>query len=430
MEALPGEFNLFEKPTFQTAILEEYDEPIDPTNTLQEGAPITFNIAAVSDLYRDLNNSMLQVKCKVTMANGANVANATSAAPVNLTLHALFANVEMEVKEKLITDPNQLYPYRAYLETLANYSEDVLKTRHYAEGWQKDLAAQIAVTNPGGANTGHTARGVRFGNSATVTLMGRLHLDLFHQDKCIPGNVPIKIRLIPSGNSFVLNSVAPTGQNAQENYKMVITSARLYVRTKKVSPSLVLAHRQMLQETNYVMNYTKVTLKKYTIPAQSSTANFNSLYQGFLPDRVVVCFVRDDALTGSYVLNPMNLEHYDINYIAMTVNGEMIPKVPLQPNFTTGDYIREYMDTLAGLEFDTGDRSIDLTTTEWATGFTFWVFKLTPGSIGTVRTAQRGGVANLEIKFANPTPRNISMICLEQHPATLEFDKFDNPILS
>ena len=40
MEALKGEFNLFEKPSFQTAILEEYDEPIDPTNTLQEGAPI------------------------------------------------------------------------------------------------------------------------------------------------------------------------------------------------------------------------------------------------------------------------------------------------------------------------------------------------------------------------------------------------------
>ena len=428
MEAVPSEFNLFEKPVFQNSILEEYDEAIDPTSTLQEGSPITFSIPAVSDLYRDLNNSMLHIKCKIANANGTN-AQANVVGPVNLALHSLFANVEMEVKEKLVTDPSQLYPYRAFFETLINCNKDVLKTRHYAEGWTKDTAGEVEETDPAGANAGLTARATRFNQSTVVNLMGRLHLDLFHQDKCIPGNVPIRIRLIPNNNRFLLKTAAP-GQNAQENYKVVITSARLYIRTKKLSPQLVLAHQQMLQETNYVIHYTKVALKKYTIAQNSFTANFNALYQGQLPDRVIVCLVRDDALTGSYQLNPFNFNHYNMNFISMTVNGDGFPKVPLQPNYAHGDYIREYMVMLAELGYDTGPHAMDLTATEWTNGYHFVVFKLTPGPIGTIHSPARSGVANLELKFAQGTPHNISMICMEQHDATMEIDKFGNVILS
>ena len=98
MEAVPSEFNLFEKPVFQNSILEEYDEAIDPTSTLQEGSPITFSIPAVSDLYRDLNNSMLHVKCKIANANGTN-AQANVVGPVNLTIHSPFANVKWKVRK-------------------------------------------------------------------------------------------------------------------------------------------------------------------------------------------------------------------------------------------------------------------------------------------------------------------------------------------
>jgi hypothetical protein len=350
--------------------------------------------------------------------------------PVNLTLHSLFANVEMEVKEKLVTDPSQLYPYRAFLETLTNYNKDVLKTRHYAEGWTKDTAGQLEVSDPAGANTGLGERATRFNQSAVVNLMGRLHLDLFHQDKTMPGNVPIRIRLIPQNSRFLLKTAAPDANHPQENFKILITSARLYVRTKKLSPQLVLAHQQMLQENNYVIHYTKVAMKKYTIPQNSFTANFNAIYQGQLPDRVLVCFVRDDAVTGSYQLNPFNLDTYNINFMCMTVNGESFPKVALSPNYRNGDYIREYMVNLAEMGYDTGPNCLDLTPAEWTRGFHFVVFKLTPGPIGTIRTPARAGVANLEVKFGTATPHNISMICMEQHDAALEIDKFANVILS
>ena len=335
----------------------------------------------------------------------------------------------MEVKEKLITEPNQLYPYRAFLETLINYEAGVLKNRHIMEGWDKDTGGHVSITKPDGENLGLKQRMQRFDVGKSVSLIGRLHLDLWHQDKTIPGNVPIKIRLIPNNNKFLLKTEAPTGSGAtQEQYKLVVSYARLYIHTKKICPNLVLAHRELLQSQNFRIPFTKVNIKKYTIPSNSSTANFNSLFQGPLPDRVLICFVRDDAITGSYNLNPYHLDNLNINFIAMTVNGELFPKVPLQPNFTSEDYIREYMKLLTELGYDIGEKMLELAPSEWANGFTFFVFKITPGPIGAA--VPRAGVANLEIKFASATSTTMSMLCLSQQQATMEIDKFDNVILS
>ena len=52
-----------------------------------------------------------------------------------------------------MSDSNSLYPSRAYVESLLNYNQEVLKTRHYAEGWDKDLSTEIATPAADGANT-------------------------------------------------------------------------------------------------------------------------------------------------------------------------------------------------------------------------------------------------------------------------------------
>lgn len=429
MEGLPSEVNLFDQQLIQSAITADYVRDLNPIATLQAGAPIEFQYHGGDTLYVDPNDTKIEVKCKITKADGSAV-GASDVGPVNNVLHSLFSTVDMELCGKAVTEPNQLYPYRAYLENLLTYGQDVLSTRHYMEGWEKDLAGKMDVTTAGGDNTGLKNRTTRFTARKSVTLIGRLHLDMFHQDKLIPPKCDIKIRLIPSANSFVLKSVAPTNNAVQEQYKMAITSARLFLRTKELNTSLALAHEAMLLKKNYRYERKLTTMKTHHIPAGTSSMLIDNLYLGELPERIVVGLIRDDAINGHYNLNPFNFEHYDLNYIVVKVNGEQVPRVPLTPDFENGDYTMGYCRMLEGLGNDQGQHMIDMKPDEWAKGYTVYVFKLAPGPLGGVRPLTRTGSARMELKFAKATPRNISAVILAEQPGVVEIDKYRNVIVS
>ena len=74
IEGVPSEFDYFENTAFQTAIVSEYDQQINPTGSVHDGGPIEFVITGANLIYLNLNNSKLQVKAKITLANGNNLA--------------------------------------------------------------------------------------------------------------------------------------------------------------------------------------------------------------------------------------------------------------------------------------------------------------------------------------------------------------------
>jgi len=73
--------------------------------------------------------SMLYVQAKITQPNGTDLGAAANTASVNLFLHSLFSQVDIQLNGTLITSSTNTYPYRAILETLLSYGEDAKKTQ-------------------------------------------------------------------------------------------------------------------------------------------------------------------------------------------------------------------------------------------------------------------------------------------------------------
>ena len=93
----------------------------------------------------------------------------------------------------------------------------------------------MGVTAVGGNNAGLNARASTFARSTVVELIGRPHLDVFNQERLIPPNIDLHMKLMPSPNNFVCKSAAP-GQGAQqENYKLVIQSVNHIIHTQKLT---------------------------------------------------------------------------------------------------------------------------------------------------------------------------------------------------
>ena len=190
------------------------------------------------------------------------------------------------------------------------------------------------------------------------------------------------MKLIPSPNDFVCKSTAPAANAQQENYKLVIKSANLIIRTKKLTSTAHKALMDLFLMQNMVHYLSRVKIKHLSIPANQTSINFDNDLTGALPDLVVVGLVSDADLAVGYEKNPFNFQNLGVNLIKRKRNGTSRPSEGYSPNFATGQYIKAYSTFLQELECDTGDNSVSLTPSEWANGYTLSAFKITDGPIG------------------------------------------------
>ena len=156
------------------------------------------------------------------------------------------------------------------------------------------------VTAVARTNAGLKARATTFARNTLVELIGRSHLDVFNQERLIPPNIDLHIKFISSPHDFLCKSAAPAANAQQENYKMVIQSANLIIRTKKLTSTANKALMDLLLTQNMVHHLSRVQMKHLSIPANQTSINYDNVFTGALPDLVVVRLVSDADLAGGY----------------------------------------------------------------------------------------------------------------------------------
>ena len=83
-----------------------------------------------------------------------------------------------------------------------------------------------------------------------VRLIGRLHSDLWQQEKLIPPGIKLDVQLVPARPAFFIKTAAPEGEAAQVLYNYHIVSARFLIMFKELSDSLVTSHKEMVMKEN------------------------------------------------------------------------------------------------------------------------------------------------------------------------------------
>ena len=170
-------------------------------------------------------------------------------------------------------------------------------------------------------------------------------------------------------------------------------------------------------------------MKHLTIPANQTSINFDNVFTGALPDLDIVGLVSNADLAGGYQRNSFNFQNFGVNRIEMKRNETSVPRGGYTPNFANGQYFKAYSTLLQELECDTGDKSISLTSSEWANGYTLYAFTITDGPMGSgtygPRSKSNTKSARLEVSFAAPVNENIKVIVYYQSPGRIEFDQFN-----
>ncbi len=282
------------------------------------------------------------------------------------------------------------------------------------------------TTTPANVNKGFVERNRWCAESKQMKFVGRLHSDLFHQPLDIPDNVKIEIKMDQYPDTKVLMAAATVTS------KIVIMSARLLVRSKRLASDLVLAHKRLADSKNYRLPFTRVVIKNDTVGTGIAGVSRGTFHQGVMPNRVTIFMVRSVNSTGVLNRNPFLFENFGLTSIGLKIGKEKYPHEDLNMDYAADSYYNAYISTLAALGMDQGDRALPLTPAEWASNYNIYSFKLTPGSVNpAVLHASHAKQVTIDFhaKFSAGLPEPITIFAYIEEPALLEIDKLGNAIV-
>jgi len=130
-ECANSELDLFTVQLTQTSIEEACMVEYHPISSVQNRAPIDFDIPGSGEQYIDSSNIQLHVRMKILKAAGGNIGNDvnTTVTSVSLLLHTMFSQVDFLLNGTLISNSINTYPNGAMLQTLLSYGGNVLTQR-------------------------------------------------------------------------------------------------------------------------------------------------------------------------------------------------------------------------------------------------------------------------------------------------------------
>ena len=170
------------------------------------------------------------------------------------------------LNDRLISPSNNTYNYRAIMETLLTYGPEAKESQLTSSLFYKDTAGHMDDNNPlseNATNEGLKSRHAFIKTSRSVDMIGTLHLDMMFQERLLLGGIDIKLKLNRSKDEFSLMSSTP-----DNNYKVVITDASLYMRRVKLNPETALSHAKTLESQTAKYPIQRVEVKTFSIRGQ------------------------------------------------------------------------------------------------------------------------------------------------------------------
>lgn len=420
-EAQKSEIDIFSLPPTQTSIDSSLFIHYNPVAALSQNAPVEFVVVGNGEEYIDLAHTMLRVRVQITPNEEA---NNLKVAPVNNFLHSLFNQIDVFFNHKQVSQPNNSYPYRAYLEQLFNFGSDAKESHLTAGLWITDTAGKMDTLPDvaGEGNKGLKERQTYTLGSKTVDMIGHLHCDVFNQNRFLLSGIDLKLRLIRSSDDFVLMD-----SSDHSIFSVNLLEASLIIRKVKINPGVLLSHATTLAKTTAKYPIVRVQIKSFIINSGVSGETIDNIILGTLPKRIIIGFLDNKAFNGSRKLNPFNFQHFNLNYLSLYIDGQQLPSKALQPDFAANNsnYIDSYLTLFSGSGIHYLNEGNTIDRKAYPLGYALHAFDLTPdlsANCSSHWNLVKNGTMRLEARFKTPLTQTINCLIYVEYDSVIEID--------
>ena len=320
-----------------------------PVRELSSGGALEFHISGNSSKYIDLKNTRLKIKFTILQGDGNPLPTSTVAKSIdrvkasvalkNRFLQSMWRQVDLSLQQVISPHVSTKYGYRAYMETLLVYGMNAKESQLQSQMYYKDVMSDRMSKDPlDGGNMGLNTRARTTAGSSIVDLKGPVYNDMCLQSRYILNGMQVGLKLWPSSTQFRLMSANP-----KADYRVEILDAALNVCVVEVAPEVVIAQVDTLQYGPARYFYQRTDMKSYALAKGQFSCLVDNVFQGDVPECLVVGLVSSEAFMGSYSKNPYEFQTYMCNFLGFYVDGKSVPMEPLTPDYKTGNYLSAYM---------------------------------------------------------------------------------------
>ena len=334
---------------------------------------------------------------------------------VNNLMHSIFQNVEVALNGTPVSSSNNLYPYRALVETELSHNKSC------KEGWLRCQGYEIEEDpsdSSGEAFSNRRKLGV--GLTEQWSYYGRLS-DSFLADnnKFILPGVDVRIRLYRSPDQFVLLHTEGT-EDSQGKYAIQILNASLIAHKLELKNETFLGLERALTRKAAQYDFREVVAKSFLFAEGVTLYYKDDIFNRAPISRLVLLMIPETSFSGSYRTNPFHFQRLGLDTVRINREGNVVGGTPLSMN---SSLVRAYYTTLKALSFEHGGNGITLDTFE---NHFCLVFRLTADyhiNDNTIRPELTAARLGLELKFKEPTTKAIRLILLGERRSVVLIDR-------
>jgi len=206
-----SKYELWAVPNYKDTVHSDIETEHRPLATLDSKSTIYFDVKSGLDEYIQLDDiwlyMVIQVIIEKPLKAAVTIDDWDNISPTNYLLQSMFKQIDLIIGNRTVTHSLQTYPYKCDLETKLGKTKEARDSFLTAALWYEDDKDYTKIDEPNKKrasffkpSTAHENQ--NYSHSNNVDLSGKLHLDMFEQEKPLPGKSTMRIKLIPNGPSF------------------------------------------------------------------------------------------------------------------------------------------------------------------------------------------------------------------------------------
>ena len=380
---------------------------LHPIAPVTDENPIEINIpSGPKEDYTLLTHTRWSGYMSIVRADGTALQANDDVAPINNSPNSCIKSTTLEINNTQVNDMSSAtYAHRDFLEKKLSFSRAAKDTHLRASGWIEDSPGMMdSIT----ANAGYVTRKNIYALSNKVYFNTTVPLDVMQCPRAIFGGIPMKIVFNRHNTYFSLMCKS----SDKDKYKIIFGDVRLHIFRVTVDPSIVLRHQQMLKRTPANFPIVQVKIKTFSVGQGLTSFNIANIFRGLLPNTLYLGLLTGKAFSGDVTKNPFKFENHDLNLICLRVNGEQVPNAQaFRPNWTTGEYVREYVNFQHCVGVDANYLDNGITLGNYKDETCLHAFDLNPDQCNGFHShATQEGNIDVDIELGTPTAEPLTVL--------------------
>lgn len=314
-EYIPDELELFDDQKVQIVVESSQKHLGNPVNSIENSTIIEFRDLGLPGIWKDLDQLYIQADIQVQKSDGGlyKEADELQGRLCNNSLLSLIKSASLSLNNVNVANLSETFAQREYIQSILNYNTISCKNKLAMQGLfpiedeEKELREMTR-------------------NSKICKLKAKFNI--CNTGRYLLPNVDVYIKIeLANPNFYMIEE--KKGETVSKS-KLSIKNMKLCIKYIKASETYNFYNERKLSEKskNAIYEHKGAFVMTYTIPTNTTSLTFPSLFIGNRPALALIYFCKSSAFMGNVLENPYKFEMFNMTSFNFIIGGVSEPPVP------------------------------------------------------------------------------------------------------